>query len=49
MTALKSRAGQLLVDQIRMGGARGWPAMTANRKAEPSRIGGSGIAEKEGA
>jgi hypothetical protein len=34
--------------QIRTGGARGCPATTANRKAEPSRIGGREMTETEG-
>jgi hypothetical protein len=34
--------------QIKTGGARGCPAISANRKAEPSRIGGREMWETKG-
>jgi hypothetical protein len=41
-------AGWMLVSQIRIGGARGCPAKTANRASVPSSAGGAAIAESGG-
>ena len=39
----------VLVSQMRIGGARGCPAKTANRASDPSSAGGAAIAEGGGA
>jgi hypothetical protein len=48
LTALNGRAAQMRAVQIRMGGARACPAVTANRMAEPRRAGGGARVEKVG-